>query len=257
MNIDIVETKASTRRLLEKHFPRAIMNYRILKKIGFEEEMALLPQLCDPARVSLDIGANIGVFTWHLMRHSLSAVAFEPNPYLSALLRRTFGNNVPVRQVALSNKCGTANLRFPDDEHALGSLGTADGHQCLATNSDSFTSFDVETLRLDDLELPPVGFVKIDVVGHELEVLEGAQQTIRTHRPALLVEIEERHRPGAIEKVTRLLARMNYVGRVLINGELTPISEFRRDTHQNPLNIDNYGNRKGVYVNNFVFTPAY
>jgi len=256
MSINIVETKAGTRRLMERHFPRAMMNFRVLKKTGFEKEMTFLPELCDPKKVSLDIGANIGMFTWHLKRHSLSTMAFEPNPYLSGLLRRTFKGSVPVRQIALSNRRGTASLSFPNDEHALGSLAATDGQQCLSDNSASYTSFDVETLRLDDLELPPVGFVKIDVEGHELEVLEGAQQTIRRHRPKLLVEIEERHRPGAVKKVIELLTKWGYAGSVLINGKLTAVSEFRLDTHQNPLNLDDYGNRIGTYINNFIFTPA-
>jgi len=233
------------------------MNYRIFKKTGFEKEMTFLPELCNPKKVSLDIGANIGIFTWHLRRHSLSAMAFEPNPYLSSLLRRTFRGSVPVRQVALSNQCGTASLSFPNDEHALGSLGTVEGQQCLPDNSDSFTAFNVETLRLDDLELPVVGFVKIDVEGHELEVLEGAQQTIRTHRPNLLVEIEERHRPGAVQEVIELLTKWGYVGRFLLNGDLKAVSEFSLESHQNLRNLDECGNRIGTYINNFMFYPAH
>jgi len=255
MNIDIVDTKARSRHLLEKYFPRAIMNYRIMRKIGFEEEIALLPQLCDPRKASLDVGANIGIFTWHLMRHSLSTMAFEPNPYLSALLRRTFRDNVPVQQVALSNRRGRANLSFPSDEHGLGSIGAADVDQDSTSNPGAFTSFDVEALRLDDLELPPVGFVKIDVEGHELEVLEGAQETIQKHRPSLLVEIEERHRPGAIEKAIELLSKWNYAGSFMVKGKLRPVSEFRQDEHQNLLNINDHGDRTGTYVNNFIFAP--
>mgnify|MGYP000034593587 FL=1 len=255
MNIDFIETKTSTRHMMEKHFPRAMMNFRILKKTGFEREMAFLPELCDPDKISLDIGANIGMFTWHLRRHSLATMAFEPNPYLSDLLRRTFGDSVPVRQVALSNRCGTERLSFPNDEHALGSLGDTEDHQYLEENSDRFTSFDVETLRLDDLDFPPIGFIKIDVEGHELEVLEGAQRTIRTHHPKLLIEIEERHRPGAVKRVIELLTKWGYAGSVLIQGNLSAVSEFRLATHQNPLNLDDRGNRIGTYINNFIFTP--
>ena len=37
------------------------------------------------------------------------------------------------------------------------------------------------------------GFIKIDVEGHELKVIDGAKETIEKHKPNLLIEIEEQH----------------------------------------------------------------
>jgi len=88
-------------------------------------------------------------------------------------------------------------------------------------------------------------------------VLEGAQQTIRTHRPNLLVEIEERHRPGAVQEVIELLTKWGYVGRFLLNGDLKAVSEFSLESHQNLRNLDECGNRIGTYINNFMFYPAH
>ncbi|HUZ11388.1 MAG TPA: FkbM family methyltransferase [Caulobacteraceae bacterium] len=59
----------------------------------------------------------------------------------------------------------------------------------------------VPVARLDDFQLPPIGFIKIDVEGHEEAVLQGARETIGRNRPALMIEIEERHNRGAIERV--------------------------------------------------------
>jgi hypothetical protein len=43
--------------------------------------------------------------------------------------------------------------------------------------------------RLDDIYTGVPSFVKIDVEGHELQVLKGAEETIKKHKPVLLVEI--------------------------------------------------------------------
>ena len=60
------------------------------------------------------------------------------------------------------------------------------------------------TLRLDDVTANPVGFVKIDVEGAEALVLSGAENLIRHGKPIFLIEIEERHREGAIAQ-TRIM----------------------------------------------------
>jgi hypothetical protein len=56
-------------------------------------------------------------------------------------------------------------------------------------------------------------FLKIDVEGHELAVLEGAQRTLAATRPAILVECEARHRPdGDVRLVFELFQSLGYDG---------------------------------------------
>ena len=167
--INYAPPKDRARWFLEENFPRTLLNYRIFRKVGFEPEIALLPMLCDPKKASLDIGANIGVFTWHLLKHSRSTVAFEPNPRLCNLLLRTFGSSIDIHQIALSNIRGISKLSFPGNSHALGSLLALRGH-LQAHEGNRLTNFTVKTHPLDDLDMPPVGFIKIDVEGHELNV---------------------------------------------------------------------------------------
>lgn len=59
--------------------------------------------------------------------------------------------------------------------------------------------------RLDDIIKDDVGFIKIDVEGHELAVLKGATSLINRCRPVLLVECEERHSPGGTERLFKFL----------------------------------------------------
>ena len=56
-------------------------------------------------------------------------------------------------------------------------------------------------------------FLKIDVEGHELAVLQGARQTLKKHRPTILVECEARHRPdGDVRPVFEFLQSLGYGG---------------------------------------------
>jgi hypothetical protein len=98
-------------------------------------------------------------------------------------------------------------------------------------------------------------FIKIDVEGHELAVLEGARQTLQSRRPALLIEIEARHRPdGIVQPVFDLLHSQGYEGSFFLNGQRRPLAEFDPARHQH---IDEHAaSTPRGYVNNFAFVPA-
>jgi hypothetical protein len=83
----------------------------------------------------------------------------------------------------------------------------------------------VRLCRLDDLcrdMRGRISFVKIDVEGHELEVLRGGIETLRRHRPNLLIEIEQRHSPVPIFHTLDFLASLGYAGEFLDDKRHTP-----------------------------------
>jgi hypothetical protein len=45
--------------------------------------------------------------------------------------------------------------------------------------------------RLDDIYTGTPSFIKIDVEGHELKVLKGAEETLKKHKPTVLIEIHD------------------------------------------------------------------
>ena len=64
--------------------------------------------------------------------------------------------------------------------------------------------------KLDEiLNKKKITFIKIDVEGHEKEVIEGSRKIIKKFKPTLLVEIEERH---TRVKVTETLEYINNLG---------------------------------------------
>ena len=84
----------------------------------------------------------------------------------------------------------------------------------------------VPTRRLDSYNLGMIGFIKIDVEGHKLKVLKGAEATLRRDRPNLLIEAEERHRSNAVASVIDYLGPLGYSGFVLDHGTLHPLQSI-------------------------------
>jgi FkbM family methyltransferase len=224
------------------------MRYRIAKeRRRGEAEIALLPFLADPARVSLDIGANKGVYAWLLRDCSRSVHAFEPNPKMFRFLRRIAGDSVHVSQVALSNRSGSATLRVP--RHRRGGFSNQGASLSDVKVADDFMGIEIEAKRVDDLGVENVGFIKIDVEGFEQAVLEGARETIARDRPSLLIEMEEAHTRQPIEQAIAAVEALGYRGLFLRRGVLRPVDAFDGDRHHR--NAEN----RADYVFNFVFLP--
>ena len=234
--------------------------YGILQRLGESRpDIQLVASLCDPNRVSLDIGASIGEFTIAMLGSSRSVIAFEPRPAQARDLASMFdavGAAVRVESVALSDKPGVTAMRVVESDPGRSTID--DSNQLMDADSGAVRSIDVPVKRLDDLHLDDVGLVKIDVEGHEFAVLRGAVDTLRRNRPAIVVEAEERHYPNAVAAITDLLTGLGYAGHFDIEGVRRAVEEFDATEHQNPANI---GDRQddwqahGVYVNNFVFLP--
>ena len=91
--------------------------------------------------------------------------------------------------------------------------------------------------------------MKVDVEGHEPEVLRGAEGVLLRDHPSLLIEVEERHRVGSVEESARFLAHMGYMGFFLQRGRLLPIARFELEKHQDPASPE-------TYVRNFVFVHS-
>lgn len=234
------------------------MHIRACKEWIFgERELHLLPHLCDRGKNSLDIGANIGIYTYFIRKYSRFCYAFEPNPVSIQQLENTFSRNVRVIPFCLSNKAGIVDLCVPyTDKKMLYSLGSIETENRLKNLP--CKTIRVKSKRLDDFPCSSIGFIKIDVEGHELAVLEGSREIIRKNEPNILVEIEERHKSGSINAVTSYFNDMGYSGYFLLNHTLASIEKFEVKSHQNRAFLNDLGTnvQKGkLYINNFIFIP--
>jgi FkbM family methyltransferase len=155
----------------------------------------------------LDVGAHLGAFTFLFARHADLVVAVEPDPRAFVALMRNLLRNGVQNVLAFPYACHSESWRTASLK--LASAGRS-------TISDD-GEVPVKTVAVDDLvrfaQMPRVDFVKIDVECGELEVLRGAEETLRTHRPTILVETS----PETHGEVERLLLGLGY-GRI---GSLT------------------------------------
>ncbi|MEX1155110.1 FkbM family methyltransferase [Parvibaculum sp.] len=236
-------------RLKHGLFPsRLYFAYRVHKELRKgEKELRLLPFLADANRMALDIGANKGVWTHVLRRLCTEVHAFEPNPKMFGLLKTGAGSNVSAHQVALSNETGEAEFRIPRNRKGYSNQG---GSLSKIKVADNYGSLTVETLRLDELNLQNVGFMKIDVEGSELQVLEGAEQTIRRERPVMVIEMEERHTKRPIKEAIAVVEGYGYQAFALVDNILTDVRQIDLNArHREPRTMADY-------INNFIFLPA-
>jgi len=247
------------RDILVDHLPRVAFLMARFNHVHDESEIELLPFLVDPERQAIDVGANIGRYTLPLSRRAAHVHAFEPHPRLAAVLRATFPSRATIYEAAASDRNGMTQLHIPlvdgREDQGIASVETGAFDD---TFEGSFGSLDVRTLTLDSLSDCNIGFIKIDVEGHEMSVLQGAEKLLARWRPTVLVEVEERHSPGALGRVTAFFDALNYRGLFLFDSALRPLSEFLPDM-QNPLLLrvlDTGAPRKAIpYVNNFIFIP--
>jgi FkbM family methyltransferase len=247
------QAKELTRRV----FPSLWLTWRRLHRPeSAERELRVLDRVVPRGGVSVDVGANWGLYTRELARLSRQVHAFEPSHEMASLLRRTAPGNVAVHELALSDRAGEADLVIPRvGRELVHSLASIDPD--VVSNADEFALEPVSVRRLDSVICDGVGFVKVDVEGHELHVLQGASALIDRSRPAFLVEAEERHRPGATRSLFQFFHERGYDGFFIKNGDVLGVDQFEPGALQNAAALrPDGGRRRGLYyINNFFFFP--
>jgi FkbM family methyltransferase len=230
--------------------PRLYM-WRLLRRYARrgESEFNLLPQLVDPAKIAIDIGANKGVYTHALAKLCPEVHAFEPHPKMFPLLVRALPENARAYNVAVSDANGTAELVIPSYNKAGFTNQGASLDQNKKNAPFGFTTVPISARTLDSYNLTNVGFIKMDVEGFEAAVVRGMCDTVRREKPVLMIEIEEWHRKQPIEDCLAEMEVLNSDVFFVRDGALQPIAAFDPETDHRA--------RRGQpgYVQNFIFKP--
>lgn len=229
---------------LYHRFPRLAHHVLRVVRANYEREMELLDVLCDPARTGIDIGAKVGMYTYRIRERCRDVVAFEPVPLFNRMLVQVFdGSRARIEPYALSSRRGRATLRMPyrADGGAEFGRSTIEPANRLAHHAiDHSGELDVETRTLDEYALQDVGFIKIDVEGHEVAVLEGAEETLAASRPNMLIECNDDHQPGGAAKLARCLGDHGYEGFFPFGGQLAPVERYDHAEHWQRHGIENF-----------------
>jgi FkbM family methyltransferase len=159
----------------------------------WDSEISILPRFVSPGDTVVDIGANHGLYAYHLSRlvgPSGRVHSFEPLPPNFHILNYTVDSlglsNVTVHRAACGDKEETAVFCIPL-KHGVRQLA-------LAHRGTDGASFGCPVVRLDNAMDTRVAFIKCDVEGAELFVLRGAERILQHHRPVILIEADN-HTP--------------------------------------------------------------
>ncbi len=211
------------------HYRRKLAKARLTD----EPDLAAIALLTKSGDTVFDLGANFGLFT-RFLSESVGTTgrvfSFEPTADMFSVLENNCSHlgllNTSIHRTALSDRTGVSEMVIPVREdgslnHYEASLAPAE-EICAGGKT-----VVVETCTLDDFcahhSVGNVAFIKCDVEGHELEVLEGARKTLLHHRPTLLIEVNDPLDAGGHgSQVLAKVRELDYEVMTLNNGSLKP-----------------------------------
>jgi FkbM family methyltransferase len=147
----------------------------------------------DPGSTVVDVGAHIGSITVplaHAVGPSGRVYAFEPetknHKVLCANVALNELQNVTVLRIALGDRGGTVAMETSPRGDGLAKVTPGD---------------EVPLRTLDSFGLTDVSLIKIDVEGYGAHVLRGAEKTIHTSQPAIIIEIGGGEERGGVREL--------------------------------------------------------
>ncbi len=179
-----------------------------------------------PGKILLDVGAHVGSFAVPAALEGAEVYAFEYHPDLYRCLEKNVMAHKLSSMTIVNAAVGAENTTCKTQPLKIeGPINTGASHVTVSETGDTLT----RCITLDSMTLTHCDFIKIDVEGMESEVLEGARNTIQTHKPRCYVEI---HDDEQMEKCCTFFRRMNY--QIMThNPPYTPASD--------KSNLRNYG----------------
>lgn len=206
-----------------------------------EKDFFVFLDLLPDTGLVLDIGANLGIMTWHLL-HGLKKAkvwAFEPIPDNLRVLKKVLSPEKQPRLkifgLALGAEAGKTTMVLPEVDDVLMQGLSHVVHESIEEFNDG-REYEVEIDTLDNLIKSdnPVSGIKLDVENFEYFVLKGGEEMLRRDKPVVYTELwENENRRRCMD----FMEELGYEVKVFTKGELVPFAS------------DSYGGQ------NFFFIP--
>lgn len=160
---------------------------RTSEKKELEILLAAIPRVTKRG-LAIDGGANVGLWTMEMARWFEQVMAFEPVDFsYRALRERTEAIHTiyPIR-AALWDRQGKVTMRHPPKRE------TSTAYFCDPNVAEGEALVDAVYIDMMDLRGLELGLLKLDLEGAELRALVGAEQTLKNHRPLIIVEVVDK-----------------------------------------------------------------
>lgn len=158
---------------------------KILTRENFRDEFSMYDRYAK-GKVVVDVGANVGIHSVYLSHLAKAVYAFEPVPQTFDFLKETISlnrcTNITAINSALGDTIGTIQMQiFTPELSGWNSIHMPATEEAkpISTQVVPITTLD---LLAEEYHLDDIGFIKIDVEGHELEVLQGAHKLLSEAR---------------------------------------------------------------------------
>jgi FkbM family methyltransferase len=182
-----------------KMYYHPLILYEVLMMSGLWEIYVKRVLTVAPNDIFVDVGAHIGSYAIPIAKNAQKVIAFEPNKDSFELLIKNIAlnhlTNIEAHNIAVSKKRGAVSFMYGhesiysmiiDDDHSTNVAVTENAKPNNNNNIHLVNTTDLDSVLLKE---DRVDWIKIDVEGHEVDALEGATQTIRVHKPKIIIEI--------------------------------------------------------------------
>lgn len=173
-----------------------------------EHQHDIIDKFLDSNSVVIEAGSHIGTETVKLSKVCKHVYAFEPMPMSYDILCQNLElndcNNVTIFKKGLSDKPGRTKVScvYNDNPGATQLHGGED-----ASNFNEV--IEIELVTIDDLCLDQLDYIKMDVESYEHLVIEGGINTIKKHRPIIILEYWK-HNKTPIQDKFKMLIDLGY-----------------------------------------------
>ena len=164
-----------------------------------EHELFNLKHLITYKGNALDVGCNLGLWTYGLSKQKKinKIISFEPNKEITKHIDEHNNDNIRTLHYGLSNKNSKKILNVPIyKKKILNGWASFEAEKNFKKTFKKFIKIKSKIIKLDHFDFKNVSFIKIDVEGHELKLLQGAKNFFLTNKPNCLIEISKMNLAG-------------------------------------------------------------